>query len=63
MTKLAYSIEEVAEMTAIGRSRLYAAIREGRLVAHKFGRRTVIRSESLKAFLDSLEQVGATVAA
>lgn len=57
MTPLAYSIEEVAEMTAIGRSRIYAAIREGRLVAHKFGRRTVIRSESLRAFLDSLEQV------
>lgn len=63
MTKLAYSIEEVAEMTAIGRSRLYAAIREGRLVAHKFGRRTVIRSESLKAFLDSLERVGVAAAA
>lgn len=55
MTPLAYSIEEVAEMTAIGRSRIYAAIREGRLVAHKFGRRTVIRAENLTAFLDSLE--------
>ncbi|NHN86311.1 helix-turn-helix domain-containing protein [Acetobacter musti] len=55
MTPLAYQIDEAAKICGLGRTRLYDAIREGRLIAHKFGRRTVIRAENLTAFLDSLE--------
>lgn len=55
MTPLAYQIDEAAKICGIGRTRLYEAIKSGRLIAHKYGRRTVIRAENLTAFLDSLE--------
>lgn len=57
MTPLAYSPDEAAKLCGIGRTRLYEAIRAGQLPAHKFGRRTVILAESLRAFLDSLEPI------
>jgi excisionase family DNA binding protein len=37
-----------------GRDGIYEAIREGRLEARKFGRRTLITDEALERFLNSL---------
>jgi excisionase family DNA binding protein len=45
--KLAYSIKELAAALGIGRTRIYEAIGEGELIAHKFGRRTVIFLEDV----------------
>ena len=64
--RLAYTIEEVAETTTLGRTRLFEEIRNGRLIATKCGRRTVVLAEHLDAFLRALPasstRVGPTAA-
>lgn len=39
--KLCYSIPEVVTATGLCRDRIYSAIRERKLLAHKFGSRTL----------------------
>ncbi len=51
---IAYTIETAIEVTGIGRDRLYDAIRERRIVAKKWGNRTLIVAESLRRFIDEL---------
>ena len=57
LTKRAYSINSAAEIIGAGRDAVYAAIRSGRLIARKFGRRTLILDEDLTAFLRSLPEL------
>ncbi|TJW12885.1 MAG: helix-turn-helix domain-containing protein [Mesorhizobium sp.] len=52
--KLGFSMEEAVEFSGIGRTRIFAAINAGQLVARKFGRRTVILRHDLESFLDGL---------
>jgi hypothetical protein len=52
--KLGFSIEEAVGFSGIGRTRIFAAINAGQLVARKFGRRTVILREDMEAFLRAL---------
>lgn len=52
--KMAFSVDEAAMRAGLGRDRIYTAIRDGNLVARKFGRRTLITAEALQQFLDSL---------
>ena len=52
--KMAFSVDEAAMRAGRGRDKLYAAIREGNLVARKFGRRTLITADALQRFLDGL---------
>jgi excisionase family DNA binding protein len=52
--KMAFSVDEAAMRAGLGRDKLYAAIREGNLVARKFGRRTLITADALQRFLDGL---------
>ncbi|ANY81661.1 hypothetical protein BB934_08255 [Microvirga ossetica] len=52
--KLSLSVEEAAEATGIGRSKLYEAMRDGLLQARKFGRRTIILRDDLERFLSAL---------
>ncbi len=54
LTKPAYSIDEIVEIGPLSRSSLYEAIRDGKLVARKSGRRTFILSEDYERFLRSL---------
>jgi len=51
---LAYSLEQAGAVTGLGRSALYLAVRDRKLVARKLGRRTVVRRADLEAFLDAL---------
>jgi len=51
---LAHDIEDVERLTKLGRTSVFAAIKEGALKARKFGRRTIILDEDLRAFLSSL---------
>lgn len=51
---LAYSVADAARALGIGRTQLYAEIREGRLRAIKRGRRTLIRRRDAEAWLDRL---------
>jgi excisionase family DNA binding protein len=52
--KLAFSIDEAAFRSGIGRDGIYQAIRERRLVARKAGRRTLIPAHELRRFLEAL---------
>jgi excisionase family DNA binding protein len=52
--KLAYSIEEFAELASIGRTFIYEEINAKRLQARKVGRRTIILAEEARAYLESL---------
>jgi excisionase family DNA binding protein len=59
MTLLVYSIPEVCENSNSGRTTVYKAINDGHLVAHKRGSRTIIFSEDLKRWLNSLPEIEA----
>ena len=48
------SIKAACERTGLGRTSLYAAIRDGKLIARKFGRRTIILATDLDRFLAAL---------
>jgi excisionase family DNA binding protein len=54
MNILAYSIAEACEIAGIGRTSIYEAINSGELIARKNGRRTVILSDDLRRWLQSL---------
>jgi hypothetical protein len=56
--KSAYGIAELAKAGPLGRSSLYKAIKEQRLIAQKAGRRTIITCENYQAFLKSLPVFG-----
>ena len=47
MERIAYSVDEAAESVGIGLTKLREEIREGRLVARKVGKRTVVTSADL----------------
>lgn len=51
--KLALTLEEATALSAIGRTRLYAAIERGELRAKKDGRRTMILRADLVAYLNN----------
>lgn len=54
--KLGYSPEEAAAVMGSGRTNIFRAIKNGSLKARKFGRRTVILRDDLKAFLETLPE-------
>jgi excisionase family DNA binding protein len=56
--KAAHSIPEVCAYTGLGRDSVYAAIRTGKLVARKYGRRTVVLDDDMLAFLEALPKMG-----
>lgn len=51
---LALSVDKAAAAAGIGRTKIYEAIKLGKLKAKKAGRHTVILTDDLKAFLESL---------
>jgi excisionase family DNA binding protein len=53
-TKRAMSVEEAAKAAGVGRTLLFEEIRKGRITARKVGRRTIITTEELDAWLRSL---------
>lgn len=52
--KLAYSISEAARVAPFCRTRVYEELKAGRLKARKAGRRTLILSDDLAAWLRDL---------
>ena len=59
-TPLVHSISEACSITRTGRAALYEAIKLGRLRAVKRGRRTLIFSEDLRRWLETLPSVTET---
>ena len=53
-TALAYPPAAAAKIAGIGRTRLYEAIRDGDLIARKFGSRTLILDADLRRWLENL---------
>ena len=56
-TPLAYTIAEACEVSGVGRTTIYKAIKSGKLIARKFGRRTIILADDLAAWLRSLPKL------
>jgi hypothetical protein len=51
--KLVLSVDEAMALASVGRTKLYADIRAGRLVAQKRGMRTFITRANLDSYLES----------
>jgi excisionase family DNA binding protein len=49
--RLAYSVDEAAQITGLSRDLLYDQMRNGRLAYIKVGRRRIITRQHLEAFL------------
>lgn len=54
MNKLSYTIAEVTEVTGIGRTKIYAAIKDGQLIRRKYGSSTLVLHDDLMNFLQAL---------
>jgi hypothetical protein len=52
--KLAYTLDEVVELTGLGKTLLNDEMRTGRLLRTKCRRRTMILATNLDAFLEAL---------
>lgn len=52
MEPIATSINDAAKALGLGRTSIYALIREGRLETVKLGRRTLVRIASIRRLLD-----------
>jgi hypothetical protein len=54
ISKLAYSISELSEMSCVGRSFLYEEIKAGRLTVTKASRRSIVLHGDAVAWLSNL---------
>ena len=50
--KIAYSIREAAQASSLSRSTIYSHIKTGRLSVKRIGGRTIIPTDSLRAWLE-----------
>lgn len=52
--KLGYTVDQAVEASGIGRTEMFVAMKERRLVARKLGKRNIILASDLIHFLESL---------
>ena len=50
-TKIAFSVDEVAEKTTLSKAFLRLEIKRGKLKVKRFGRRVLIRDEDLREYI------------
>jgi hypothetical protein len=58
MDKLAYAVDEINDVVPLGRTKAFAEIAAGKLVAHKIGRRTIVMASDLADYLAALPTAG-----
>lgn len=56
LEKKLYSIEDVIEATSLGRTTLFALVRDGKIRSVKVGRRRMISAAALDEFIAGLEE-------
>lgn len=56
---IAHTVKDACDLTGLGRSTIYEAIKAGRLKPRKCGNRTLILHEDLKRFIESLPALAA----
>ncbi len=54
-TKLAYSVEEAAQLLSVGRDAIYELIRTNQLRSFKIGARRLVALDHLHEFIDNVE--------
>ncbi len=54
MSKVYHKVKEIPPRYAVGKTTIYEAIRDGRLPARKLGASTLIKTDDLEAFFESL---------
>ena len=54
MTKQAFTVTELSKEIGIGRSKIYAEIATGKLVARKIGKKTVFLHKDVERYLNNL---------
>lgn len=54
LVPLALSLAQAVKMAGLGKTSLYQAIADGRLMCRKAGRRTLVETAELKRFIQSL---------
>jgi excisionase family DNA binding protein len=54
------TVEDVAARLSISKGLVYKAIREGKIVANRFGAALRISEDNLRQYLDSTEYIGRT---
>ena len=58
LPRFSYSLDEAAIVTGLSRTRLFQAVRDGRLTVRKDGKSTLVLAEDLSAYLKSLPVKG-----
>lgn len=53
MNPIAASINETAKALSLGRTSIYALIRDGKLETIKLGRRTLVKVDSIRRLIDA----------
>lgn len=61
-TKLSYSISGACAATDLSRTRIFGAIADGSLPSFRIGKRRMISSKALHAFIENLAQQGEAAA-
>jgi Helix-turn-helix domain len=54
MDKLAFTIAEAAQLSSLGQTSIYKAIKDRQLICRKFGTRTIITRADLVSLLENL---------
>lgn len=56
MTKLLMRLDEVGEITTLGKTKIFELIKSGQLPVVKIGKRTLVRCSDLEAFIEAHTQ-------
>jgi excisionase family DNA binding protein len=57
LEKLGFSIDEFCKLSGLGRTFIYQAIADGKLVARKAGSRTILLPPDARAYLEGLPKI------